>query len=195
MAGLSPQHHKALSLIKENSGLSVAEIAKASKFNTSYMYKLMEADPTCGPVGQLFKTSLNRVYDEIGKRARKNSKRTQDILIKKLRKWAEKIPSNMNEKHVKKACDILHALSKAVPKVEIGHLSITNHMNNEELSNEFKRLTTLAQYALDGIGVSGTPSGRAGDIHRALTSRDLLSEEQETDVLSPKPETGEIPQE
>jgi hypothetical protein len=195
MAGLTPKHHKALSLIEENSGLSVAEIAKAAGFNTSYLYKLMEADPTCGPVGQLFKTALNKVYDNIGKRAKKNAKRTQDVLIKKLRKWAEKLPADkMNENHVKKACDILHALSKATPKIEIGHISITKHLSTEEIVNEYKRLTTLAQYALDGVGIQGTPKGRTRELHRALASGDLLPEIPETDVLSSESEAGDVSQ-
>ena len=114
MAGLNPKHFKALALVEENSGLSTAEIAKACGFSTNYLHKLMEAHPDAGPVGQLFRTHLNKVYDNISKRVKKNTKSTQDVLIKKLRKWSEDLPaSKMNADHVKKACDILNALAKS----------------------------------------------------------------------------------
>ena len=196
MAGLNPQHIKVLTLIEENMGLSTKEIAKACNFSTNYLQKLLNTHPDTGPVGQLFKTALNKTYDNISKRAKKNSKSTQDVLIKKLRRWSQELPAGkLNEKQVTKACDILNTLSKAMPKVEIGHLSITNHMSSEEMLHEYKRLTTLAKYALDGIGVSGSPKGRAGSLHQSLASRDILSEEQEADVLPSEPDTRDLPQE
>lgn len=196
MAGLTPKHLKALSLIEENSGLSVGEIAKASGFNASYLYKLMEADPDTGPIGQLFKTHLNKVYDNIGKRVKKNTKATQDVLIKKLKKWSEDLPaSKMNAEHVKKACDILHALAKSTPKVEIGSLSITRHFSTEEIVNEYKRLTALARFALEGTGVPGIAEGGKGALHRLIAPGGAVPEEQEAPILSSEPEAGDVSQE
>ena len=193
MSGLNPKHLKALSLIGENTGLSTREIAKAVGFSTDHMRHLIEGHQSTGPVGQLFKTALNKTYDKISKRVKKNSKATQDTLIKKLRKWADDLPAyRMNESQVKKACDILHALSKATPKVEIGSISITKHMNSEELVNEFKRVTALARYALEGVRVSSTSKGGTGEVHRALAPRSRLSEESETPLLHPESETGEV---
>jgi len=115
MAGLNPKHLKALGLIEENTGLSTSEIAKACGLSPDYLRKLIQGHPDAGPMGQLFITRYNKAYDKIARRVKKNTKAIQDTLIKKLRKWAEDLPAyKMNEPQIKKACDILHALSKAI---------------------------------------------------------------------------------
>jgi hypothetical protein len=196
MAGLTPKHFKALALVEENSGLSTAEIAKACGFSTNYLHKLMEAHPDSGPVGQLFRTHLNKVYDNISKRVKKNTKSTQDVLIKKLRKWSEALPADkMNADHVKKACDILNALAKSTPRVEIGSLSITRHFSTQEIINEYKRLTALARFTLEGSGVPGSAEGRARELYRSLAPGSNVSEESEADVLHSESEAGDVPQE
>ena len=196
MAGLNPKHLKALSLIEENTGLSTSEIAKACGFSTNYLHKLIEAHPDAGPVGQLFRTSLNRVYENISKRVKKNTKSTQDVLIKKLRKWSEALPADkMNAEHVKKACDILHALAKSTPRVEIGSISITKHFSPQEIINEYKRLTALARFTLEGHGVSSPAEGGARELYRSLASGSTLSEEQEASLLPAESEAGDVPQE
>jgi len=65
MAGLTPKHYKALDLISENSGLSTREVAQACGFSLNYMRDLIEGERKAGPMGQLFKTELKKVYKKI----------------------------------------------------------------------------------------------------------------------------------
>ena len=192
---LQPKHLKALGLIEENI-LSLQEIAKASNISYSYLRKLVEGTADAGNMGQLFHSEVNKIYKRIDHRNKKRVRQTKDLLLKRLEKWSRELPpSKLKDPQVRRILEALNTLSKATPQMEVNaYTQIYSSMTPEDLANEFRKLKTLAQLALDGTGVPGVGSGKSGEISRLIKSGGTVPKKQEDPLLRPPSEAGDFPQ-
>jgi len=192
---LSAKHFKALDLIAENR-LSVGEIAKAVNISESYLRRLMDGKADAGNMGQLFHTEVNKVYRDIDQRNKTRVRKCKDLLFKRLEGWARTLPTaKLKDPEVRRVLEAINTLSKATPQMEINSFTqVYNSMTQEDLLNEFKKLKTLAQLAIDGTGISGVGTGTSSEISKLIGKGGSVQEEPKNPVLRTPPEAGDIPQ-
>ena len=196
MAGLQVKHHKALDLIEENT-LSLPEIARAVGISYSYLRRLYEGDAESGNMGQLFHGEVNKIYKRIDKRSRKTAKKTKDLLFKRLERWARELPvGKLKDPQVRRVLDALNTLAKSTPQFEINAVTqIYNQMNERDLLDEFKKLSTLATLALNGSTIQGVGQGESGEISRLIRHGGSVPKDSEDSILRASSEAGGVPQE
>jgi len=192
---LSAKHFKALDLIAENR-LSVGEIAKAVNISESYLRRLMDGKADAGTMGQLFHAEVNKVYKDIDQRNKSRVRKCKDLLFKRLEQWARSLPpSKLKDPEIRRVLEAINTLSKATPQMEINAFTqVYNSMTQEDLLNEFKKLKTLAQLAIDGTGISGVGAGTSGEISKLIGKGGAVPKKSEDTVLRTPPEAGGIPQ-
>ena len=193
---LSVKHFKALDMIEENR-MSIPEIAKACGFDVSYLYRLIDGKADAGPMGQLFASEVNKIYKNIDQRNKKRVRKCKDLLFKRLEQWARELPpTKLKDPQIRRVLEAINTLSKATPQMEINSITqIYNAMTQEDLLNEFKKLKTLAQLAIDGTGISGIGQGKSSEISQIIRDRGAVQKEQEDTLLPPSSEAGDISQE
>lgn len=183
--GLQPKHLKALELLAKNNK-TVPEVAKECGMNSDTLYKLMVGAPSARALGQDFSEAFNKVMDEIQKETDAGIKKLRHMIIKGLSTWAENRllePDKLTKDDRKQVVDILNALSKATPVISIGSLSYSRGLSPEDLTNDFKRLTALAESALDGRAVPSVKQGKQRVLLASIGAGDPAQEEQEASTL------------
>lgn len=176
-AGLQPKHWKALELIEEGS-VSLKEIAQACQIPLDTMYDLYEGDTKkTGEIGNLFKSELDKITARNSAKVKHLVKDNQKLALYKineyLRATSKKKPT---PELVEEMNSVLRSISKSMPSVEIGSLSISRGLSAEDLVNEFKRLSSVARFALDGGRVSGARAGRSGILPASSRRGDSVQE-------------------
>ena len=176
--GLQPRHWKALELIEE-SMLSLKEISKATKIPLGTLYDLYEGDTKkTGNIGHLFYEVLNKITARNAAKVKHLVKDNKRIAMYKMNEYLRSIADQpANAKMMDKVVKCMNTLNKATPSVSVGSFSVTRGMTPEEMRSEFKRLSALAQFTLDGGGVSRTIAGESGPIPPAAGRGGTVSEE------------------
>jgi len=178
-AKLQPKHFKVLELFEEGI-FSIKEMAAACKIPLETLYDLFEGNSeTQGTIAHLFREELNKLSARNSVKIKHLTKSNKvlamamiyDRLVE-LKKKKKLSPQNTQE-----LTKILNTLTKATPGVEIGSFSLTKGLSAEDLANEFKRLSSIARNASNGLGVQDSDPGESGDIPPAPGRRDSIPEE------------------
>ena len=179
MADLQPKHYKAIELFEEGM-LSIKEIAKACTIPQESMYDLFEGNShKVGETAHLFKAEVDKVTARSSAKIKtltKDNKKLALIMmndrLKELRK--NTVPTELQSAEIVK---ILNSLGKMTPSVEVGSFTITKGLSEREIVDEFKRLSALARFALNGGTVSRLKQGGAGQLPEPSSGRDSVQEE------------------
>jgi hypothetical protein len=189
---LSPKHYKALELIAENT-MSLKEIAKASGIPEDNLYDLCEGNPSTGNTGVLFQIELDKVLKQLDKKTRISSKKLRNTLHRKLEKWAFELPAQLEDSHVRRAVELLNSVHKAIPQIEIGEVHYHKGMDQEDIVNEFKRLSAIARLTSDGIAIQKSSPRGTREILESLGRGSEVPQEQEDTILPPDSQTRRLP--
>lgn len=189
---LEPKHFKALELIEENT-LSIEEIAKSCKMSKNNLYDLIEGRETTGNTGVLFQVELEKVLKKIDRRIKTNSKKLRDTLHRKLEKWAFELPDKLEDSHIRRAVELLNSVHKALPHIEIGEIHYHKGLSQEDIVNEFKRLSAIARLTSDGITIQKSSQRGTREILESLGGGNQVPKEQEDTILPSDSETGGLP--
>jgi len=160
MAELKPKHYKAIELFEEGM-LSIKEIAKVCEIPLESMYAMFEGDPhKVGEIAHLFKSEIDKVTQRSAAKIRtltKDNKKLTLLMLndrlKELRRREEE-HKGLTERESSELVKILNSLGKMTPSVEVGSFSISKGLSEKEIVDEFKRLSALARFALNGGSIS-----------------------------------------
>lgn len=190
---LTQKHWKALELLDENT-LSFDEICKISGFSESHLRDLYQGDiEKAGPVAGLFFEELRKITARKSKKIKQITKDAVRDLVWTINERVKKLKKMKPTPEISKELALLlNTLAKSAPQVEIGSISYTQGLTAEELANEFRKLTTIAQDALVGAGISRTRSGESGEILIPSERGNPISEESQASLLRAESETGEL---
>ena len=194
--GLNKKHLKALELLK-TTDLPVIEIAKQSGLSEYHLHDLITGSEKAGPVAAEFSAYYQKVIDNIDKETTLEAKNLKQLVVKRLGKWVEsatKVPQDMTQIARKQAIDILNAL-KQQPTYNIGSVSYSRGLSPEDMVNEFKRLSALAESALDARAVRGTGSKGSRVLPASVGRRNKAKAGAEAPSLLSEPEAGALSQE
>jgi len=192
--GLNKKHLKALDLLK-STDLPIQEVAKQAGLNRQHLFDLIAGSEKAGPVAQEFSSVYKKVIEDMDKRIALKSKTLRERLIGILDRWTEANcnRANLSKDKRKTIVDAVKALTQGQPTYNIGSLSYSKGLSGEDIVNEFRRLSALAQSALDGGRVSSAREGRSGLLPASSRGRDKAQEGAEANLLSAESETGAIP--
>jgi len=194
--GLNKKHLKALDLLK-TTDLPIIEIARQSGMSEFHLHDLIKGRGKAGSVAGEFSEHYQKITDELDKKTVIETKELRHLVVSRLREWVEsatKIPQKMNQIVRKQAIDILNAL-KQQPTYNIGSVSYSRGLSPEDMVNEFRRLSALAESSLDARAVRSAGS-RGPRVLPAPTGRRNKAEKgEETHFLSAEPEAGALSQE
>ena len=183
--GLQPKHWKALSLWEEGL-LSIGEIADACGMSKDNLYHLFTGDVnTAGDVAALFKSELDKITERRSAQIKVLTKdikfRAMDMLNQRLKEIQADGPLGPEESI--EVTKIMTALAKETTNVVNNSFSITKGLSERDIVDEFKRLSAVARFALNGGRVSRLKSGGEGLLPLPTTGRDSVQEEQKDSVL------------
>jgi len=161
---LTIKHYKALELIEEGI-LKYKEIAAACGWKPSYLYALIEGDErTAGSIVHLFQAELAKMQARFSaqeKQLNKDNKKRSQLLLNNRLKDLQKGP--ITEKKSYEISRILNTLAKSTPNVEMS-FSYYKGLTKEELQNEFKKLSAIAQRALNPRGIRSLGQEGSGEV-------------------------------
>jgi len=192
--GLKPKHLKALKLLSENK--SVDEVSKLSGIGRRQLFGLVAGDEhQSGPVAHEFSEEYRKEIDELTKKTETKVKKLKDQIITIFGQWLVANipdPKHIPEKDKKFTIDVLNALTKATPQINIGSLSYSKGLVGEDLANEFRRLTALARTAFDRGAVQPAESGEQGLLPPSSGTGNTTEEDQKASDVRPEPEAGTL---
>ncbi len=183
MAELKPKHYKAIELFEEGM-LSIKEIAKVCAIPQESMYALFEGDShKVGELAHLFKGEVDKVTQRSAAKIRtltKDNKKLALIMMNdRLKELRQREIDNkgLTERESSEIVKILNSLGKMTPSVEVGSFSISKGLSEREIVDEFKRLSALARFALNGVSISSLGVGGTRELPAPPTGRDSVQEE------------------
>jgi len=191
--GLNKSHLKALELLK-TTDLPLIEVAKQSGMSEFHLHDLIKGRGKAGAVAEEFSEHYRKIADELDKKTAVESRELRYLVVSRLKEWAEsatKIPQKMTQEVRKQAIDILNAL-KQQPTYNIGSVSYSRGLPPEEMVNEFKRLSALAESALDARRVRGVEGGGPRILPAPARRRDKAQASPKASSLSAESETGTL---
>lgn len=194
--GLKPKHLKALELLAEGK-LSVEKVAELTKTDRSHLYRLIADDPVAGPVAHEFSEALKKKEDDIGKKTEGEIKQLKARIVTFLSDWFTHHvvdPKNIPQNTHKQVIEVLNALTKATPQINIGNLSYTTGLTGEDLSNEFRRLNALARSALNREPISSAEQGEQGLLSPSAEAGSVTEEDKEASDVRSESQAGDVPQ-
>jgi AraC-like DNA-binding protein len=191
--GLNKKHLKALDLL-QTTDLPVQEVAKQAGLNRQHLFDLIAGSEKAGPVAQEFNAMYSKVIEDMDKRIALKSKTLKENLIGVLGKWVDVncTRANLSKDKRKTVVDAVRALTQGQPTYNIGSLSYSKGLSGEDIVNEFRRLSALAQSALDGRRVSGVGEAGSGLLPASPGRRNKNEEGAKAPSLSAEPETGTL---
>ena len=193
--GLNKKHLKALELLK-TTDLPLTEIARQSGMSEFHLHDLIKGRGKAGAVAEEFSEHYRKIADELDRKTAIESRELRYMVIARLKEWAEsatKAPRKMSQEVRKQAIDILNAL-KQQPTYNIGSVSYSRGLSPEEMVNEFKRLSALAESALDARRIRGAGDGGPRILPAPARRRDKAQAGAEAPSLPAEPEAGTLPQ-
>jgi len=191
--GLNKKHLKALELLK-TTDLPIIEVANQSGLSEFHLHDLIKGRGKAGSVADEFSEHYQKITDELDKKTVMVIKELRHLVVSRLQEWVEsatKVPQKMNQVVRKQAIDILNAL-KQQPTYNIGSVSYSRGLSPEDMVNEFKRLSALAESALDARRVRGAGGGGPRILPAPARRRDKAQESSETPSLPAEPEAGTL---
>jgi len=191
--GLNKKHLKALELLK-TTDLPVIEIARQSGLSEFHLHDLIKGSEKAGPVAQEFSAYYQKVIDNIDKETTLEAKMLRALVVKRLARWVEvatKAPQDMTQIARKQAIDILNAL-KQQPTYNIGSVSYSRGLSPEDMVNEFKRLSALAESSLDARRIRSAGGGGPRILPAPAGRRNKAKEGEKTPSLRTEPEAGTL---
>ena len=191
--GLNKKHLKALELLK-TTDLPIVEVAKQSGMSEFHLHDLIKGRGKAGSVADEFSEHYQKITDELDKKTVTLTKELRYLVVSRLQEWVEsatKIPKDMNQIVRKQAIDILNAL-KQQPTYNIGSVSYSRGLSPEDMVNEFKRLSALAESSLDARAVRSAGSGRPGVLPASVGRRNKAEKSEKAHLLSAESEAGTL---
>ena len=178
-ASLQAKHWKALELFEE-SILSFKEIARVCKIPLDDIYDLFEGNPAkIGNIAHLFKSEADKITARNAIKIRQLSKDNKKLALYMMNDRLKELRGKklLKKKESLEITRILNTLAKSTPSVEIGSFSVTKGMSKEELREEFRRLSALARFALDGGRLSSIKAGGSGSLPESSPGGDSVPQE------------------
>ena len=191
--GLNKKHLKALELLK-TTDLPITEVAKQSGMSEFHLHDLIKGRGKAGSVADEFSEHYQKVNDEFDKKTAMETKELKYLVVVRLKAWAEsaaKVPQRMSQEVRKQIIDILNAL-KQQPTYNIGSVSYSRGLSPEDMVNEFKRLSALAESSLDARAVRSAGSRGPGVLPASVGRRNKAEKSKKALTLSAEPEAGAL---
>jgi len=191
--GLNKKHQKALELLK-TTDLTVVDIARQSGISETHLRELLVGSEHAGPVAAEFSTHYQKAKESTDKDSALATSLLRNLMLKRIAAWADlatKDPKKMTQVDVKHVIDILSVL-KQHPTYNIGSVSYSRGLSPEDMVNEFKRLSALAESALNRGRVPGPREGRPGVLPPPSRRGDKAQKSPETTSLPAEPEAGTL---
>ena len=140
-AGLSTKHQSILKDLATGS-LTKKEIAKKNGIGAEHLSDLCSGNvKSAGVCATLFKTAYNKVLSDQTDDIKKLFKENKGLALKKLnQRLLNLLPLKATKDMTAELCQILNAMSKLAPQVEIGQMHTHYHLTQEERVDEFRRL-------------------------------------------------------
>ena len=175
--GLQPKHLKALEMLANNDA-SIASVAKDCGISRDHLYDLIAGEEKAGPVAAEFRDKLQTATGKIEERTSLKIKQLKESAITKMIDWVNSVKDgkSMSAMERRTMVEMLNSLNRSRATYNIGSLSYSKGMTGEDLLNEFRRLSALAQSALERRAVSGIAEGTAGLLSAPLGRRDKAEE-------------------
>lgn len=148
---LSLKHLEILELLSDPNNTRQDIISK-TKINEVDLRSLINGNvQRLGPVALEFKTEYQKILSKKNEESKALFKENRAFVMMKLNQRLRKMmPDRPTKDMTVELCQMLNAMAKMGPQVEIGQMHTHYHLTQEERTNEFKRLVAAVSQDVRG---------------------------------------------
>ena len=148
--------------------------------STDNLHDLIEGQTNTGNVGILFQSEYRKMLARKASKIKGVLSNTQKLTLELLEQEVQRLSRkrHKSKQDIKRIIEINNSLNKAnPPSIEIANIAYSKGLSEKDLIHEFKRLSTLAQAALNRRGVQSSAEGRTRVLSVSSGAGDTIQEE------------------